>query len=312
MTRERRGPNVGEGAGRRTPTRSGATTMPVSAWMVDAIAPQPGQTVLELAAGIGDTGFLAAELIEPGGTLITSDVVAGDARRAAQRRAEALGIRNVELQADRRLSRSTSRPRRIDAVLCRWGYMLMADPEAALRETRRVLRPGGRVALAAWTAAEDNPWCAVPVELLIERGLVDPTEPGRPGPVRLGATTASSRSTSRRRASSSTRSRPSTSRSATRRSTTGGTTTRVDGRRAPARRPDRRPRTSCWRALASAARRLDRRRRLAGDPRPDVGRGRDGLTCARPCSTTTTPISTCSTARPSPSSATAPRATPTR
>ena len=42
--------------------------MPVSTWMVDAIAPQPGQTILDLAAGIGDTGFLAAELIEPGGS----------------------------------------------------------------------------------------------------------------------------------------------------------------------------------------------------------------------------------------------------
>ena len=42
-------------------------TMPVSLAMVEAIAPQPGQTILDLAAGIGDTGFLAAELIEPGG-----------------------------------------------------------------------------------------------------------------------------------------------------------------------------------------------------------------------------------------------------
>ena len=37
-------------------------TMPVSMWMVDAIQPQPGNTLLELAAGPGDTGFLAAEL----------------------------------------------------------------------------------------------------------------------------------------------------------------------------------------------------------------------------------------------------------
>ena len=40
----------------------------------------------------------------------------------------------------------------VDAVLCRWGYMLMADPGAALSETRRVLRPGGRVAFAVWDA----------------------------------------------------------------------------------------------------------------------------------------------------------------
>jgi len=35
----------------------------------------------------------------------------------------------------------------VDGVVCRWGYMLMDDPAAALSETRRVLRPGGRVAL---------------------------------------------------------------------------------------------------------------------------------------------------------------------
>ena len=46
----------------------------------------------------------------------------------------------------------------LDGALCRWGYMLLVDPEAALRETRRVLRPGGRLALAAWDAPDRNPW----------------------------------------------------------------------------------------------------------------------------------------------------------
>ena len=154
-----------------------ARTMAVSTWMVDAIAPQPGHTILDLAAGVGDTGFLAAELIEPGGTLITSDV-APEMLSAAQRRAAALGLRNVRFrQIDPTLPIDLA-VASVDSVLCRWGYMLMDDPEAAVRETRRVLRPGGRLALAAWTAADENRWSSLPVALLLERGLAEPPEPG--------------------------------------------------------------------------------------------------------------------------------------
>jgi SAM-dependent methyltransferase len=157
-----------------------SNTMPVSSWMVDAIGPQPGHTVLDLAAGIGDVGFLAAEMIEPGGTLITSDAVP-EMLSAAQRRAEALGIKNVRFKQIDASQPIDLEAASLDIVLCRWGYMLMDDPENALRETRRILRPGGRVALAAWTTAEDNPWSSLPVALLLERGLVDPIEAGRGG-----------------------------------------------------------------------------------------------------------------------------------
>lgn len=156
-----------------------AVAMPVSQWMAEAVRPQPGHRVLELAAGAGDTGFLVAELIAPGGTLICSDASEG-MLDAAQARAEELGLHGVEFRALN--AESIALPAAsLDTVLCRWGYMLLADPGAALGETRRVLRPGGRVALAAWDAAENNVWASVASDEM-QRGLgTPPPEPGRPG-----------------------------------------------------------------------------------------------------------------------------------
>ena len=142
---------------------------PVSHWMIEAVSPQPGERVLELAAGMGETGMLAAELVAPVGGVIVSDqaeaMLAGARARAAE-----LGLANLEFQVlnaewiDLPLAS-------FDVVLCRWGYMLMADPETALGETRRVLRPGGRLALAVWDALELNPWAALPARELRARGL---------------------------------------------------------------------------------------------------------------------------------------------
>jgi SAM-dependent methyltransferase len=157
---------------------------PVSAWMLDALAPRPGQRVLELAAGLGETGMLAAELVAPMGGVIVSDQAEAmlDGARA---RAIELGLSNIEFQV--LLAESIDLPlASVDAVLCRWGYMLLADPSAALAETRRVLAPGGRLALAVWDSIQHNPWALMPSIELLERGLVSPPAPGTPGPFALG------------------------------------------------------------------------------------------------------------------------------
>jgi ubiquinone/menaquinone biosynthesis C-methylase UbiE len=160
---------------------------PVSHWMLDAISPQPGQRVLELAAGLGETGMLAAELVAPMGGVVISDQ-AEAMLEGARARAIELGLANLEFQVlnaewiDLPLAS-------VDAILCRWGYMLMADPATAFADARRVLRPGGRIALAVWDAVEHNPWASLPEQELIARGLAAPAaerEP-RPGPFALSS-----------------------------------------------------------------------------------------------------------------------------
>jgi len=156
-----------------------SATMPVSSRMVDAVDPHQGHDLLEIAAGVGDTGFLAAELIAPTGTLISTDLVP-EMLSAAQARAQELGISNVRFRLlDAEVIDQPAAS--LDGVLCRWGYMLMADPEAALRETRRVLKTGSRVALAAWSSPGENPWSAAPARALVARGDYAPPEPGAPG-----------------------------------------------------------------------------------------------------------------------------------
>jgi SAM-dependent methyltransferase len=157
-----------------------ATTAVVSAWLVDHVEPQPGQTILELAAGPGDTGLMAAELVRPNGKLISTDA-SEEMLEVARRRAEELGIDNVEFKLVEG-EWIDLRTATVDGVLCRWGYMLMLDPEAALRETRRVLRPGGRVALAAWAAPEENLNMTLAPATLVELGLTEPPPPDEPGP----------------------------------------------------------------------------------------------------------------------------------
>jgi len=152
---------------------------PVGEWLVDALDPQPGETILELAAGVGDTGLAAASRLGDSGRLISTDF-SDQMVGAARRRAEELGVSNVEfrrMDAERIDLADDS----TDGVVCRWGYMLMADPAAALRETRRVLRPGGRVALSVWGEPKANLWASVPAAALAEHTGQGPADPHAPG-----------------------------------------------------------------------------------------------------------------------------------
>ncbi len=160
------------------------TAAPILEWLIAALAPQHGEVVLELAAGPGSTGFAAAPLVGDTGRVISTDFSPAMVE-VARRRSEAFGVTNVEhlvMDAGRLELEDAS----VDGVLCRFGYMLMPDPAAAFAETRRVLRPAGRLAFAVWRGPELNPWVSIAGRMLVERALFPPPEPGAPGIFSLG------------------------------------------------------------------------------------------------------------------------------
>jgi SAM-dependent methyltransferase len=156
----------------------------VNDWLVQKADPQPGQTILDIAAGTGDLGFHVAERVGQEGRVISNDF-APEMVDVARRLGEAHGLTNVEHRVRDAESMDLDEDS-VDGAVCRWGYMLMADPAAALKETRRVLRDGGPLAFAVWRTPDRNPWAAVPGMTLVQRGHMPAPEPGAPGIFALG------------------------------------------------------------------------------------------------------------------------------
>ena len=168
---------VAEGWGKRA-DHIRDVSLPLSQRMVESLGLSPGQRVLELAAGPGDTGFLAAQKIAPG-TLVTSD--GSEAMlEVARARARELAIDNVEFKT-LELEWIDLPTASVDAVICRWGIMLCVDPATAASEIRRVLKPGGRLSVAVWDRADLNPWATLDWQAVTELGHMDPPDESGPG-----------------------------------------------------------------------------------------------------------------------------------
>jgi SAM-dependent methyltransferase len=150
---------------------------PVADALVAGLAPSPGNTVLDLAAGTGD---VTEVLAQSGVRVISTDVSPVMVEAARRRGIPGVEHRVMDMQAIDLPDSS------VDGVVSRYGYMLVADPALALRETRRVLRPGGRLAFATWAPANRNPWATAYGPVLIDRGLLEPPKPGEPGQFSLG------------------------------------------------------------------------------------------------------------------------------
>lgn len=127
--------------------------------VAEAARIQPGQRVLDVACGTGILARTAAGLVGAEGSVVGLDINEG-MLAVARRKAPSIEWRLAPAEAMPFDSGS------FDAVVSQFGLMFFEDRQVAIREMVRVLRPGGRLAVAVWAALESSPGYAALAELL--------------------------------------------------------------------------------------------------------------------------------------------------
>jgi ubiquinone/menaquinone biosynthesis C-methylase UbiE len=118
--------------------------------------PRPGQRVLDIGCGFGDTTQRLAGLVGPDGEAVGVDAAARFIEDAIREAADA-GVANASfLVAD--VQEAPLQEGRYDVAFSRFGTMFFANPVAALRNVRRALAPGGQLVMVVWRRRIDNDW----------------------------------------------------------------------------------------------------------------------------------------------------------
>jgi SAM-dependent methyltransferase len=153
---------------------------PLGAEALRALGAAPGERVLDIGCGCGETTMLLAERIGPSGAAVGVDISRPmlDVARARPVPSGAASptFREADAQSDDLGAAS------FDAAFSRFGVMFFANPTAAFANIRAALKPTGRLAFVCWRPFPENPWMRIPMEaaqpLLPPSAPVDPDAPG--------------------------------------------------------------------------------------------------------------------------------------
>jgi SAM-dependent methyltransferase len=148
--------------------------------------PRPGQRVLDIGCGFGDTAQRIAALVGPEGSVLGIDAAARFVETAREEAQEA-GLDNVRFMVGD--VQATAFEERFDYAFSRMGTMFFANPVVALRNVRAALEPGGRLCMVVWRRKAENPWLSR-AEEVVEQFVQedeDSDEPTcGPGPFSMG------------------------------------------------------------------------------------------------------------------------------
>jgi ubiquinone/menaquinone biosynthesis C-methylase UbiE len=166
----------------RLQDRTDAQIDPPGRAAMERLPLSPGQRVLDVGCGCGQTLLQLADRVGPSGRVLGVDISQPMLARARERAAARPEISLVEADAQSyRLP-----PASFDAVYSRFGVMFFEDPRAAFANLRAALRPGGHLAFVCWQEIDRNPWAAIPLaavqRLQPSAQLPELLQPGRPGP----------------------------------------------------------------------------------------------------------------------------------
>ncbi|MDH3980946.1 MAG: class I SAM-dependent methyltransferase [Gammaproteobacteria bacterium] len=152
---------------------------PVTERMLDMAGIRAGHRVLDIASGVGEPSLTAAKRVGASGRVVGTDLT--DAMLDyARRKAELQGVTNIEYQCvdGETLDFPAST---FDAVTCRWGLMFMPEPTACLALVHGVMKDNARLAVACWTAPDQNPFVGLLMQVLANHMELPRPPPGTPG-----------------------------------------------------------------------------------------------------------------------------------
>jgi SAM-dependent methyltransferase len=124
-------------------------------------AARPGEHVLDVGCGCGDSSLALAQQVAPHGSVTGVDVSAGMLERARERAAGSPLLQFVLADAA-----SFTPPTRFELVFSRFGVMFFSEPERAFAHLRALLCAAGRIVFVCWRALGENPWAQVPLETI--------------------------------------------------------------------------------------------------------------------------------------------------